>query len=574
MSRRLRHPVNGTSEAPVAQTMRVRTRLRYSMADMTVLVALARHFDELQGKDLAERCRAGMDHDKHVWAARKHTLSAQSSARWAGFITKSSNDAYATARRNQHRHAADLHKAIATIESKLCLALHTTAERKALIAAEARCARAEGRTSRRLRFGYRSVNKHAMKRQRLEHLRSERDRLAAELKTGKVHITRGGKNLLRNRLHLEEASIEEGQWKERWAAARWSFGANGETGKKWGNETIRVSPGGVFEVDLPPALETLANVRERSVTRYRFDAKVAFSYREAQWLVQVEASRAVAYDVVFAASGRVYLDASFTPDARPVLRSFAELKADPSLRVLALDLNHGFLAPAVLDRAGNPVARLAHIALVTEGLSASVRDGHLRTAISATLAFARAHGCRVIAVENLGFDEMRSIGRERYGSRKWFRKTVCGIPTRQFRDRLCAMAARRGVAVLSVPAAYSSIFGAAHWQKPLSSKKHKVSQHTAAAVVLGRRALGHSARRKPQASPGVTAGDRRIEAAGQPAPVESYHVAQARRPSGRHHATRSSQRREGDPHGDVRPEAATAIDRGARLAKTVRAGPK
>ncbi|MHB8556473.1 MAG: IS607 family transposase, partial [Candidatus Dormibacteria bacterium] len=43
-------------------------------------------------------------------------------------------------------------------------------------------------------------------------------------------------------------------------------------------------------------------------------------------------------------------------------------------------------------------------------------------------------------------------------------------------------------------------------------------------VVLGRRALGHSARRRPQASPGVTTPDRRIEAAGQPAGVESYHV--------------------------------------------------
>ncbi|MHB1852776.1 MAG: PhzF family phenazine biosynthesis protein, partial [Acidimicrobiales bacterium] len=35
------------------------------------------------------------------------------------------------------------------------------------------------------------------------------------------------------------------------------------------------------------------------------------------------------------------------------------------------------------------------------------------------------------------------------------------------------------VAVIGVPAAYSSIWGAAHWQKPLSSPHHKVSRHTA-----------------------------------------------------------------------------------------------
>jgi hypothetical protein len=103
---------------------------------------------------------------------------------------------------------------------------------------------------------------------------------------------------------------------------------------------------------------------------------------------------------------------------------------------------------------------------------------------------------------------------------RW-RKVVCGVPVARFRSRLTAMAARRGIAVAGVPAAYSSIWGRAYWLGPLTGKQHKVSGHTAAAVVLGRRALGHPARRKAQASPGVTAGDRRIEAAGPgPAPAE------------------------------------------------------
>ena len=197
-----------------------------------------------------------------------------------------------------------------------------------------------------------------------------------------------------------------------------------------------------------------------------------------------------------------------------------ELLRDPGLRVLAGDLNHGFLAPAVLDRAGNAVIRLPHIPLVTEDLPASVRDGHLRQALTCALDLAEAHGCRLVVVENLGFSDMRARGRERYGSAEWFRKVVCGMPTAQVRDRLVAMAARRSVAVAGIPGAYSSIssiWGAEHWQAPLSTnlstKQHEVSGHTAAAVVLGRRALGHSARRRPRASPGVTAPDQRIEAA-------------------------------------------------------------
>ncbi len=61
----------------------------------------------------------------------------------------------------------------------------------------------------------------------------------------------------------------------------------------------------------------------------------------------------------------------------------------------------------------------------------------------------------------------------------------------------------------------------------LSTRDHKVCGPSAAAAVLGRRALGHPARRRAQASPGVTTPDQRIEAAGQPAGVENYRLQNA-----------------------------------------------
>jgi hypothetical protein len=162
-----------------------------------------------------------------------------------------------------------------------------------------------------------------------------------------------------------------------------------------------------------------------------------------------------------------------------------------------VDHNHGFLAPALLDRSGNPVGRLPHIPLLTEDLSASTRDGHLRQAITQLLDLAEVSRARCITIEDLGFSEMRATGRERYGSRHWFRKVVSGMPTARFRDRLVAMASRRGIAVVGVPAAYTSIWGRQHWLAPLLAQHQQVSGHTAAAVVLGRRAFGHSARRRP-----------------------------------------------------------------------------
>ena len=619
-----RYPVAGAEQAPTVATMRIRTRIRYSFADMVVLVALAQHFDRLQGQDLAVRCKGIPDEARAIvalagylgvlagkyrgadekvpegtkksqlkprppsaetvlWGVRKQALTSQCSSRFAGRITKSSNDAYALARRNQFRALAEKNKAIAALTEKLARPVRNAAAAKELLESEREAAKTEGRRTRHLSSGYKSEHEHAMKRRRLEHLTAEARTLQTDIDSGRVHITRGGKDLLRNRLHLGEAGLTEEGWRARWQAKRWSFGANGEAGKRYGNETIRVCPDGILEVDLPGALAHMANVTARGTTRYRFDARAAFSYRKDDWLSQVEAGRAVAYDFMFAENGRVYLDASFTPAASPVVPSLEDLLADAGLRVLSLDLNNGFLAPAVLDRRGNPIAKLAHVPFLTEELPASTRDGHLRQALTDALDLAEAYGCRLVVVENLGFSDMRATGREDFASRKWFRKVVCGMPTAQVRDRLVPMASRRGIAVAGVPAAYSSIWGKAYWQEPLSSKQHKVSGHTAAAVVLGRRALGHSARRRSQASLDVIASDpdQGIEAAevsedtvGTAGEV-SYHVSKPGSPGDRHHhTTRKTQRHKGNPDGGSQTRTGDAELRDVRPAKTVRAGPR
>ncbi len=521
--KKTRYPLHGAAQAPTTTTLCIRARIHPGDDDRAVLTALGEHISVLLGKDLAARCRAGATHDKEDWRRRKQALTKECSSRWAGWVTKSSNDAYATARRNQRRALVDKAQAAAAVAKKLALPITSTAERKEAVQAERQLATAEGRKPKRLDFGYRSGHEHAMKRRRLGVLRAQCARLERDLAAGTVHVTRGGKQLQSNRLHLAEAGLTGEQWRARSDAVRRSFGANGEAQKTFGNETIRLSPDGTLDVDLPPALARLANVTARGTTRYRLSAPVAFSWRRDEWLAQVEANRAVAYDVVFSENGRVYLAASFTPAELPNVPELEELVADPELGVLAVDLNAGFLAPAVLDRSGNPTSLLPDVPLESEDLFATTRDGHLRQAITRLLDMAEAHGCRLVVVENLGFSDMRTTGREHDGSNKRFRRTVSGIPTAQFRDRLCAMASRRGIAVVGVPAASSSIWGAEHWQAPLSNKQHKVSRHTAAAVVLGRRALGHSARRRRlrAAVPGVTAPGQRTEAAATGEPVRS-----------------------------------------------------
>jgi hypothetical protein len=177
-----------------------------------------------------------------------------------------------------------------------------------------------------------------------------------------------------------------------------------------------------------------------------------------------------------------------------------ELRAQ---RVLGVDLNADHLACCVLDASGNPVGEPISIEVLTEGLAASRRDGRVRAAITALLDYAELQQCRSIVVENLDFADARVTGRETLGRGqrgKRLRRTVAGIPTRRFRVRLTAMAARRGIAVIGVDAAYTSKWGNQHWTTPLqqqTSDPTTVTSHHGAAVAIGRRGLGLAIRRRP-----------------------------------------------------------------------------
>jgi hypothetical protein len=69
---------------------RVRTRLRLTAADQAVVRAVGEHLGRLAGADVAWRCRLGRGGEQR--AVRKRTLTSQSSSRWAGSITRTSND--------------------------------------------------------------------------------------------------------------------------------------------------------------------------------------------------------------------------------------------------------------------------------------------------------------------------------------------------------------------------------------------------------------------------------------------------------------------------------------------------
>jgi hypothetical protein len=329
----------------------------------------------------------------------------------------------------------------------------------------------------------------------------------ARIAKGRVSVCRGGRRLAKRRhaLDADDAVLARREWRARWQAERLFLTADGEADKSWGNETIRVHPDeGWLEIRLPTPLAHLSNTPGRAPT-CRLSCPVAFTHRRDQWAAQA-ASGAVRYDISLdptRGKGRWYLDASWRLPARKA-PSLQELRQHRSLGV---DLNVDHLAAWVLNPAGNPLGPPVTIPLDLDGQPASTRDGRLRAAVAELLRLATAHGCRSLTVENLDFADARHTGRETLGRGtrgRHFRRIVSGIPTGQFRDLLAGMATNAGLWIIAADPAWTSVWGGRYWQQPLSRSTKQpvaVSRHHAAALVIGRRGLGHRARRRGGCAP-------------------------------------------------------------------------
>ena len=478
MTRALRE-ITGPFVAAAPAGARVRTRLQVGQQDEVVLRAVGRHLGSLAGHDLAARVREGRLDARRTAASRrerKRALTARSSSRWAGAITRTSEDQRGLAERNLHAERSSLQARVRRIQARIAVP-------------------AGGRLGR-LR-GYASPAERHGKVIRLHALRARLARVERQLESGSIPVVRGGRALLRKRTNLPTAGLTEAEWRQQWDASRMFLTADGEANKPWGNETIRWNPDeGWLEIKLPAPLARLAN---RACGRYRLSCPVAFSYRGDEVAAQA-ATGAVRYDITLdSASGRWYMDASWRTLARPA-PSLGELRQAP---VVAIDINAGHLAAAVIAPDGNMLGVPVTVPLDLAGLPTATRDGRIRAAISDLIGTARDHGARAVVIEDLDFTEARSQGRERGGNRpsrgrrgRGFRRAVSGIPTGKFRDRLVQMTHNAELAVVAVDPAYTSRWGAEHWLTPLQAQHPQASGHHAAAVVIGRRALGHRARRK------------------------------------------------------------------------------
>jgi IS605 OrfB family transposase len=494
----------------------IRTRLRTTPDDEHVLDLVAEHLGGLRRADLARLCHpipldpsldgaAKRQVRRDRLNTRKKAMTAQSSARWANAIIVANDAQHRSARDAQHRHIVGSQAAISTIEKRLAQPTVDT------LTVEERRARRKAKIPK----GYATQAERFEKQRRLQWLRAQLDRASDDWDNKRVHVVEGGKRLAKARHNLDAANLTPSDWRDRWDCSRDRIEALGSGDEPFGNLTITVNPHGQVSLRLPKPLEHLANAKHG---RYVLSGTAVFSYRADEWRARITGGKPVSYRITRAAgrAGR-YLTAAWavtpeTPGTQP-----ATSDTDVRVRgpVVGVDLNDGHLAVRRVDAYGNPVGLPERIDIDATGASAH-RDAQVRHAITRLIHYTIGHGIGTIAVEDLDFTDARTIGRETMGSGsrgKRFRRTVAGLPTAVFRNRLAAQTHRHGVRVFAVNPAYTSAWGDQHWRTPYEN----VTRHEAAATVIGRRAQGHKARRRK----GVTRTrpeDRVVRATDQTAP--------------------------------------------------------
>jgi IS605 OrfB family transposase len=468
-----RRPQLPTRVVAPSSGVSVRTRLRLDPDELALLTTVGEHLTRARNTDLAAAQRGEKANDRYKALVVQFGVHS----RYAGTICVDNDAATKAAKEHLWRHRAGLRRAIATLE------------RRTTVTPRSVCECGQRRGCDRCRVGYATPNERFQKQRRLAARTAELARVEAQLATKRYPVVYGGRRLAGTRHHLDRAGLTVEGWKTAWAEARAWFGCAGNTGKPGGNPCLTLTRGAggawFLTVSVPkPVAEELG-----VPTRVQLRHPVPLHHRSRELVQRLHDRLAVRLDVGPStdAKGRMrtFLRVSWVRPTAEV----ATLAVARAGGVVGVDLNADHLAAATVDIAGNPVGRAVRVRLDLDGVPTKTRDGRLRAAITAILEHAKAAGASAIGVEDLDFADSKS--RELFGRRRAFRHTIHGFPTTQFKDRIVAMAATQGLAVIAVDPRYTSRYGGASWQRALTSPTVIVTRHEGAAVAIGRRALGH-----------------------------------------------------------------------------------
>ena len=338
-------------------------------------------------------------------------------------------------------------------------AVEATVERIAALGRQMDKARTEKRRSS-LQF------KRVGKKRRLDVLRGRLLVAEAEIAAGRPRVCFGGRDLLR-RSGEDPAAIWG--WRDARAGRILLVGAKCEAE---GNQTCRWD-GGSLRIRLPDALGG------KVVTL----SGVTFRYGQKEMLAVLERNRSPATRT--ALTWLLFRDEAGRWNVRVTVdEPAARVITDVRNGTVAVDLNVDHAAVVLVDRHGNPHGRLRlpfPVAGTDEGRAAVMIGDTVRAICLLAMKLRYA-----VAVEELDFARKKAGLRE-FG--KAHARRLSGFAYARFHAVLSARCARDGIGFVEVDPAFTSVIGRVRY-----ARCRAMSPHHAAALVIGRAAMGFGER--------------------------------------------------------------------------------
>jgi len=305
------------------------------------------------------------------------------------------------------------------------------------------------------------------------HLKRKVKSLGLEIKTlkenkKKASICFGGKKLFRKQFYLKENDYSSHEhWKKDWQEVRNSgFFVVGSKDESFGNQSCQFKSG---RLQL-----RLTNSMEKEFGKKTIDIPIQFTYRENVIEHALKSGQAMNYRFV-KEKGSWYVHLTTE------LKEFTCLTSR-SIGALGIDLNPDCIAASEMDCYGN----LVHSWQVPIDLR-NKRSNQVTQTLGVTISkmVDYALGKKIpIVIEELDFEKKK----EQLKSRS-YNRMLSGFTYSQFKALIKTQCHRKGVELILVNPAYTSIIG-----KFKFSEGYGISTHMAAAFAIARRGLGFGER--------------------------------------------------------------------------------
>jgi len=349
--------------------------------------------------------------------------------------------------------------------------------RKGLIAeAKARIAKASKVVAKIEKKEPHSSKLHHKKRM-LAILKSRLAAMQKDIETNRIRLCFGSRKMFRAQFSLDANGYESlADWKKDWQAGRASefvvLGSKDETAGCQGC-VISANEDGSFNLRLRLPNGLVEHGKYLGLDELRF----AYGAEEIRSVML--SGSAITYRFK-QRDGHWYVFLSITVDAAPVI-SHRELGA------VGVDINADHLAVSEIDRYGNLV-RSEHIQCVTYGKSYEQSKAIIGNAVKYLSDWAVSVS-KPIVIEKLEFSKKKAAMESAFNSddKVRYARMLSAFAYNKIKMVITSAISRKGVEVLEVNPAYTSVIGAVN-----HAQRYGISIHMGAATAIARRGLGLS----------------------------------------------------------------------------------